>query len=119
MFYLHVKVLAREENIMATRTDDQSGDAWMTDTSEELDEMDMDESELFFDDLDVEEDDEEEEEGERFTGSVDKYRSFSARRRIEIAREDRMLRCIIDDFDDIDFDRIENLDDVQVERFSY
>lgn len=90
---------------MATRIDVQDEDAWDSEEVDDLMEMetDMEEDELFFDDIELETavgDDEVAESSER-------YKSFSARRRIEIAREDRWLKSVMADFDD--FEGIEDL----------
>jgi hypothetical protein len=99
---------------MATRNEKKPREPWLDEESENLLELDMDDSDLFLDDLDVDEDEEE------FDQAADKYRSFSARRRIEIAREDRLLKSLMSDFDDFEFDGIEGLHEQPlVEGFSY
>jgi len=74
------------------------------DATDEFEIIEMDDEEIFFDEYDVEPD--EECDVLDFTG---RYRHFSARRRIEIAREDKWLQSVMADFED--FDLIGDSDD--------
>ena len=69
---------------------------------------------------DEDEDEEEEEEEELDFESMGGGKSLTARQRIEIAREDRWLKSMMVDFEDIDeFDRIEGFSDCYVGEFSH
>lgn len=96
---------------MPYRDDVPDLEDWDDDESDDPSEMDMDD-ELYFDDLDGEE-----EEAELNFDASKRYKSFSARRRIEIAREDKWLKSVMADFDD--FDGIEDFSDNYAEEFSY
>lgn len=87
---------------MVEPDDVEAREAWDEDDSEDLMELEMDEDELFFDDIGSDDDT-----GE-FTDASDRYKSFSARRRIEIAREDKWLKSVMADFDDLD--RLDDFD---------
>lgn len=97
--------------------DDPDGDL---DEDMEYDEFPEDLIDL--DDEDEDEDDEEEEEEEeelRFD-SRGAAKHLTARQRIEIAREDRWLKSMMADFDDIDdIDRIEGFSDCYVGELSH
>ena len=67
------------------------------DATDEFEIEEMDEEEIYFDHDDVEPD--EEYEALDFTS---RYQHFSARRRIEIAREDKWLQSAMADFEDFD-----------------
>jgi hypothetical protein len=80
----------------------------------ELDtEMEIDDDEYLFDESDAEET----EETEEYKDSIDRYRQFSARRRIEIASENRWLKSLMEDFDD--YDSLENLSNNEFRGLSY
>lgn len=85
---------------MTTRHDVEDLD--FEDDSDEFEDLEMDEDEdIFFDDEgDDEDDDDEAYEALDFTS---RYKNFSARRRIEIAREDKWLQSAMADFEDFDF----------------
>jgi len=96
---------------MISRDDTPDPDDWDQDDTDDLTDVEMDDEELFFDDIDDEDDKELDFE------SDDRYKSFSARRRIEIANEDKWLKSAMADFDD--FEQIEGFGDGYVEEFSY
>lgn len=93
---------------MATREDAQPESTWRDDDQDDQSEMEMemdDDSELYLDDMESDDDDleidvEDDEVDSRLTRLVDRYQAFSARRRIEIAREDKWLKSVMADFDD-------------------
>jgi hypothetical protein len=94
---------------MATRTDVDDFD--LDDDSDDYTDLEMDDDEdIFFDD---------EADGEEFEALdfTNRYRNFSARRRIEIAREDKWLQSVMADFED--FDSIGDPDDQQDWRSAY
>ena len=96
---------------MAAREDADPVSTWLDDDQDDLTEMEMemdDDSDLYLDD-DMESDDDDleidvddDEVDSRLTRLVDRYQAFSARRRIEIAREDKWLKSVMADFDDYD-----------------
>jgi len=90
------------------RVDDDLDDLTELDT-----EMEIDDDEYLFDESDVEE----AEETEEYEDSIDRYQQFSARRRIEIASENRWLKSLMEDFDD--YDSLENLSNNEFREFSY
>lgn len=99
---------------MATHDDLPVPDDWdEEDDDEDLADLDMEDGDLYFEDIESDDDDDD---GD-FYESSDRYKSFSARRRIEIAREDKWLKSAMADFDD--FDGIEDLGDHFAEELSY
>ena len=63
---------------------------------------------------------EEEEEEELESGSSPFSKPMTPRQRVELAREERWLRSMTADFEDIDeFERIESFGDYYVDRFSH
>ena len=73
----------------------------------------MNEDVLMFDDIELEDDDQELDE------VTLKHRSFSARRKIEIAGEERLLRSLTDEFNDFDMYELEDSGFNEAEGFSY
>jgi len=101
---------------MATHDDTPGPEDWEDDEDDDLtDYEDMDESDLYFDD--IESDDDEEEDEDFDDEPSDRYKSFSARRRIEIAREDKWLKSVMADFDD--YEGLDDLGDRYTEEYSY
>ena len=79
---------------MTTRND--AGHIGFDDESDEFELEEMDDEELYFDDED------ELDEAYDALDFTSRYRHFSARRRIEIAREDKWLQSVMADFEDFD-----------------
>ena len=113
MIYLHVKRVVREQNNMATRNETPSGISWSDEESEDLLEFDMNEDDPMFDDIELEDDDQELDE------VTLKHRSFSARRKIEIAREERLLKSLTGEYNDFDMYDFEDAGFNQAEGSSY
>ncbi len=92
---------------MSTRDDLEANLDWSGEEPEDELESDMemdDDGDYFLDD--AEEDESDDEETVSLTESP--YLEFSARRRIEIAREDKSLKSLLADFDD--YDNFESFD---------
>lgn len=98
---------------MATRNETPARISWSDEESEDLLEFDMNEDDLMFDDIELEDDDQELDE------VTLKHRSFSARRKIEIAREERLLKSLTDEYSDFDMYEFEDSGFNQAEGFSY
>ena len=79
-------------------------------TRHDVDDLDLEDDSDEFADLEMEDDDEiyfdDDNVGDEDYEALDfsnRYRNFSARRRIEIAREDKWLQSVMADFEDFDF----------------
>ncbi len=97
---------------MATGSKEQVPSNWVDDDSDDLTDIDMYDDDLYMDDADVAED-----ESEKWESLTKKHLAFSARRRIEIAREDKLLMSELSDFDD--FGGFENPGGYHNSGFSY
>lgn len=75
---------------MASLNHPKTTQEWQQDDPEDLLDLDMDDEELFFDDIDVDEE------------PVEISAAIPSWRRIEMAREDRYLKELMADFDDYD-----------------
>lgn len=95
---------------MAVRDDVQGQDFWVDDDPGDIMEMEEEEESCF-------EDFEEEGDQDAFIDVTDRYQAFSARRRIEIVREDKWLRSLMADFDD--YDDLEDADGICTKAFSH
>lgn len=82
---------------MPTRNDVEDFD--LDDDPEEYADLEMDDD-IYFEE---EEEDSEDEDDYESLDFSNRYRNFSARRRIEIAREDKWLQSVVADFDDFDY----------------
>ena len=104
---------AREDTQFdTTRVDDEPDDLLEYEM-----ELDMDDEEIYFDGLEPEETEEAEDAEDGNSNGANRYRSFTARRRIEIAREEKWLKSLMADFED--YDSIESLTGHEAERVSF
>lgn len=78
---------------MVNPRESQASQPWADDGSESTWDNDVNDNEIFLDDLEV---DEELDEGSKASGSS----TMTSWQRIEIARENRKLQSILEDFDD-------------------
>lgn len=81
---------------MATGGKEQVPPTWVEGDSDDLMDIDMYDDDLYPDDADVADD-----ESERWDSLAKMHLTFSARRRIEIAREHKLLMSELSDFDEI------------------
>lgn len=100
---------------MATGRKAQVPSSRVEDDSDDLTDIDMYDDDLYLDDADVE--DVEDDDSENWESLSKRHLAFSARRRIEIAREDKMLMSELSDFDD--FGGFENSDEHHNSGLSY
>lgn len=80
---------------MATGSKEQAHSNRVDVDSDDLTDIDMYDDDLYLDDADDADD-----ESEQWDSLAEKHLAFSARRRIEIAREDKLLMSELADFDD-------------------
>lgn len=98
---------------MATRNETPSRICWADEESEDVLEFDMNEDDLMFDDVELEDED------QQLDEVTLRHRSFSARRKIEIAREERLLKSLTDAYSDFDMYDFEDAGFNQAEGSSY
>jgi len=100
---------------------DPDDEPWDEDDPDGFLDDDMEYDDFAEDDIELDEVDEDEEEEEELSlDSANSLKSLSARQRIEMAREERWLKSMMADIEDIDeFERIEGFSDCYVGEFSH